>query len=292
MLCHVLSKTISITLQKMKRIFLVAVVFIGLIQAGWAKRINPNLMVNGKYSIVGIGAKNTTPKYAHNLIIDKGTGEMSIDGAKTKMVIAAAFNPNQKIVIGKSKKISTAVAAKKAQDAETVKIATALKKANRFEKKGGALRLYKDTTLLCTLNEIVEIRQAKTTGENGRVVISETGDMTVLPLLNGKYRILQQLQDGEMKDYTSTTTLVEFGDDNVTAYCGCNRMNAHFVGTNNRIKVDAIMMTRMSCEDEKNKMDAATSKNLTAATAYRIEGNKAFLLDAEDKMIMMLESKR
>jgi heat shock protein HslJ len=274
----------------MKRIFLVSLVLISLVQMGWAKRMNPNLIVNGNYVLVGVGAKNVAPKYSHNLDIDRGAGEMSLDGAKTKIVIAAGFNTNQKVLIGKSKKANTPLAAKKAQDAETVKIAAALKKANRFEKQGAELRLYNGTILICTLNEVVKTQTSSNDGS--RVVISDGGDVQVMPTLEGRFRIIQQMMDGQMADCIGKKSLLEFGEEKLSANVGCNSINSTFVSTGNSLKIGQMIMSRKSCGDELNKLEQATTMNLTQASTFRIESNKAMLEDAAGNLIMMLERTR
>jgi heat shock protein HslJ len=271
----------------MKKILFLVIILASAMSHLWAKRINPNAIVNARYEIASFGTKKTAPKYKHTLQIDRSKREMYLTGAKTEVMIAAEFSLTNKVIVGKNKVSKNTTAAKKAHDAETLKIAESLKKANRFEKNGKEVKLYKDKTLLCTLTE--EMQDITAREENTRVVIGDGGTMQRQATIEGTYRIIQQSIGGEMQDFTSRKSSLDFKDMQVSANVGCNTINGAYITTGNAIKFKQLIQTQMACGDELDAIETATTNNINQAARFRLESNKAFLDDASGNLLIMLE---
>lgn len=73
--------------------------------------------------------------------------------------------------------------------------------------------------------------------------------------------------------------ILTFAEGRVSGHAGCNRMTAGYeLGPEaGRIIVKAPVTTRMACEEDRMKFEAAFTKAFGAATAVRFEGNHLHL---------------
>ncbi len=152
---------------------------------------------------------------------------------------------------------------------------SSLKSINNFN-------LYKDTLQLKKDKKVI----ANMYRSEG---ISTKNKEATMPEINGNYRVLNYTMNDAVTELGSAKSEVNFLQNNrISAYFGCNRMNAPFTVDKNKISIKHPISTLMACEGEGMKFETDFGNLMPLITSFNKENNHLYLF-AGDKMVAMLE---
>jgi heat shock protein HslJ len=110
-------------------------------------------------------------------------------------------------------------------------------------------------------------------------------DIKNVNVLQESYKI--ELIDGINFSETPPTLKFNFSENKIYGFAICNHYSADFLKEKNQIKFTSISATVMYCDDIKS--EKIFFRNLNRVTQYKIENEKLFLLDDNDKIIIILK---
>jgi heat shock protein HslJ len=117
--------------------------------------------------------------------------------------------------------------------------------------------------------------------------------MNPIVSLEGKWKIKSlAIKNGKLKPFVAKKNEVDINaaDSRISIYIGCNRINSQMsIFTNNKIKFNGAIMTRMGCPDPINKQETAIADALNNADSYVVKGKELKLMQGT-KVLAVLTS--
>jgi heat shock protein HslJ len=278
-----------------KRLLLSTAMIFGFLLCTFAKRINPNLVVDGTYRVTSnnSGIKAITVTQSNSLKVNRGDSKLEFSCGDYRYRSTAVFSTDQRVQQSGIK--TTKAKAKKASSANTasLRIIALLKRVNRFEKRGAELRLYESKKLLLTLETIEKVAKQEDAQPSSGLTLKEdaiaheTTGQSVF-----RYRIISQWEEGAMMDRIGVKSRISFDDKTkrITATTGCNNIGGSYDARGTALTISALMSTKMACDGDAGDAEKYLIKNLEAAKLWRQEGNHMYIEDKDGQMIIMLES--
>jgi heat shock protein HslJ len=157
------------------------------------------------------------------------------------------------------------------------KIMAQLQKVNRIIGDYQKIKLLQGEKVLFELSN--------KTGESS---INQSLDMGI----NGSYRIINQIEVGNLIDRTNNNSVVKFdyGAKSFSIKCGCNLISGSYESTQTTFKASNIMSTEMACRPEdKMTFEQSAAKNIEFTNRFAKVNNHLYLYQ-DEMLLMMLES--